>query len=151
MTPVPQSRLRDVIFPIMAAAIKETRLSGRTTPEYTLTVLEAHYGSKEMAAYVDDLDNPTSCLICGVHRNPVIDELFASAYLVWVRADLRKSRKSLKLIDEMIVKLKEYGIMMNCHSATGSDWCYLGSSTGLRSVWEKHEFELQERHFTIIL
>jgi len=148
MKPIPQKDLASILEPIFEQRIEESNLEGWTTSEFTIANVEEAYKHRICAAYVDDLEDPISCLVAAISRNPILPGSFAVANLIWVKPEVRRTRKALPLIKDLMESFFAYAKNNLCNVAVVSSWHYLGAEEeGIEDLWEKYEFDLLEKVF----
>lgn len=142
MIPVPQSRL-DVLDPLLENAIKETNLTGRSSVSHIKANLVRGYNMRCAGAYVDDLEDPTVCLLISNVKGIMTEESIAAVHLVYAIPEARGNKDTLTLLSQVI---DSYAKLTGCNTIYGSSWVYLGAKP-CDNFWKKQGFVLQERMY----
>lgn len=146
MDPVPQNMLKPVFEKMLDKWIVDANMDGRTTTEGCLARLNAGYDHRALAAYVDDLKDPSFWLVVGASAGLILDKPTCIIYVIYGLesvARLRKMKEALKVAEA-------YAELHGCGDLIGASWEYLGAPS-TRSTWEKLGFDEQETTFTKLL
>lgn len=141
MKPVPQNKLHELLGPIFASRIEETGMADRTSKEYLLTVASEGYVNRTAAAYVDDLEDPKSCLVVGIGKNLLMPAKLCFAYLFWI--DPEERGKHPDKVADMINTMERWADLMECEEVSVASWVFRGSE-GIDAFWKQKGFEKQE-------
>lgn len=148
MRPIPQTKLHEVLTPIFEQRIAESNAEGRATVEHALTQLLAGYASLSISAFVDDLENPKSCLIVGLATSYALLGPMAVVHLLWVAPEHRGDAAAE--IADMFKTAEGYASMNGALYIQGASWVYQGAE-GMDALWGRQGFDLQEKVFVKLL
>lgn len=146
MIAIPESRLHEILLPLVEQRITETSMQEQADARYALDRFALAYGARTAAAYVDSLESPKCCLAVSQIQRMVHPAPICSVLLLWVHPDHRGTAESNRLVAEMFKTLDAYASMSRCTFITGSSWVYLGSEQ-IDALWGHHGFDLQEKIF----
>lgn len=144
MKAVPKSKIREVVGSIVFEQADQYGFTAEEIKEHMVKTLEACYDSKTMFAYVDDVENTSCCLVCGHHFSMMFPGTHITAYMVWVKPELRNTKSGFQMIKDMLVELNAFGAMFDAENISISSWLYksLGPNSG--KLWTRLGFEPQE-------
>lgn len=144
MIPIPQSRLSEVLTPIGESRRVESNAERLADVAYCISQIEEGYELRSVAAYVDNLDDPKSCLIVRVGKAWTHPAPVCGVMLLWVRPDHRST--SPELVADLFKTLDAFAALNACESISGSSWVYLGSQD-MDALWCRYGYDLQEKIF----
>lgn len=144
MIPVPKSQISSVVAPILKSQAEQYEIGGPEDVAHMVKNMETCYDDKTMAAYVDDLQDPRACLLCGYHFSMMFKGVHVSAYLVWLSDELRNTKEGLKQVKEMLKTLEDYGRLFNAKSVMVSSWLFKNKGPNSQKLWPRFGFEPQE-------
>ena len=140
MKPVPQTLLEDVFPEQYAKWLISANLEGRSTVDGFLKTLQLGYETRSLAAYVDDLDKPTSFLVVGTIHSVILDKPTCAIFYLDGEGD---SADALETAEA-------FGKLHGCGDVAIASWIYLDSESGVpQEVLE--EFDEQETILTKLL
>ena len=146
MIAIPESRLEEIMLPIVEQRIVESSMQDQADARYALDRFALAYGNRSGAAYVDSLESPKCCLAMTQTQRMVHPAPICVVLLLWVHPEHRGTAESNRLVAEMFKTLEAYASMNRCTYVTGSSWVYLGSEQ-IDALWNHHGFDLQEKIF----
>lgn len=146
MKAIPQDQLKAILTPIGEKRRVEASMEDRCNVEYSISQIEEGYESRSMAAYVDEFENPKSCLVVRVGRNWVSPALVCGVLLFWVDPSLRGTLTSAKLVKDMFATGEAFALLNECEGIVNSSWVYLGSED-MDSLLSHAGYDLQEKVF----
>jgi hypothetical protein len=146
MTPIPQSKLEEVLLPIIEHRIVESSMQEQADARYSLERYALAYGAQAAAAYVDSLESPKCCLALFQTRRMFHPAPMCAVLLLWVHPDHRGTTESVRMVAEMFKTIDAYAAVNKCAVITGSSWVYLGSED-MDALWSRHGYDLQEKVF----
>lgn len=138
--PVPESKL-DILKGMIEKRIVESNLVGRSSVEECLASLQRGYDMRYMAAYVDNLEEPKSCLIMSHFPGVSTFGLMAHITLIYVSP---KQRGKLNIVKTLIETAENYAKLCGAMSVVGTSWVYKGSR-GTDELWLRNGYEIQEK------
>jgi hypothetical protein len=146
MTPIPQSKLEEVLLPIFEQRIVETSMQEQADARYSMERYAVMYSGQTAAAYVDSLESPKCCLALFQTRRMFHPAPMCAVLLLWVHPDHRGTTESVRMVAEMFKTIDAYAAVNKCAFITGSSWVYLGSED-MDALWSRHGYDLQEKVF----
>jgi hypothetical protein len=146
MTPVPQSLLADTFRSVAERRIDESNLEGRCSVDKVLEKLDAGYTAKTLAAYVNDLANPTFFLIVGASSCLILDDPTCVVYLIYGTGEGDQTAERT----DAIKTAESYGKLFGCDNILLASWTYMGARD-TSALWKRLGFDEQERTFTKLI
>ena len=146
MKPIPQNRLKEILTPIGESRMVEANMEDRANVDYSVEQVDHGYETRTAAAYVDDLDNPSSALIVRTASSWLSPGHFCHILLFWVKPEIRRTPKSAVLIEDMRRTYNAFAHINECREIVASSWVFLGSSE-MDGIWSGDGFDLQEKVF----
>ncbi len=144
MIPVPKNKIREIVGPILRGQSEQYAVGSPEDVEHMLKSLDACFEAKTMFSYVDDLENPKTCLICGYHFSLMFAGTHISGFLLWVAPELRNTKQGFKKVEEMMTTLQDFGQMFQAKTVTVSSWLLGSTVPNSKKLWQRFGFESQE-------
>jgi GNAT superfamily N-acetyltransferase len=144
MQPIPQDRLKEILTPLAELFRNEANMDERAIVEYAVGYVNDGYESRTVAAFVDNLDKPQSCLVLKTGRSWMHPATACIILTVWVHPDARGNSTALRT--DMMKTAEAFARLNGCESIYGSSWVYLGHED-ISALWSSQGFDLQEKLF----
>lgn len=138
LQPVPQSALES-LAPFFEPIIPEMGLSDRIDIKDWIASLEVGYVGRYTDVYVDDLANPSHCLVLCRTLGGVDRGVITTVRLIYSKPDVRTKENT----DALLEVIENYAKIHGCSIILASSWKFKGSRP-IDSLWLDQGFEIQE-------
>lgn len=139
--PVPQNKL-SCLENLLESARQEMKMEDRSDVKYTLTKIEAGYSNRAMAAYVDNIENPSHCLIVATLPGIVTKGDLAVCILIYSLPTCRTPKSA----DILINTFENYSKLTGATGMLASEWL-TDCANPIGVLWKSKGFVAQETVF----